>query len=114
MHDVGYGFQEYIGEYSGDLKERIEEVANEVVMSNKPVFAEYVNAHELSKRVFGAPNLARLPRLDVYRIVVIEGINAIPCGGTHVKNTSEVGRIKIESIEQVGNGFKVSYRVLDG
>ncbi|MCL7395672.1 MAG: alanyl-tRNA editing protein [Thaumarchaeota archaeon] len=114
MHDVGYGFQEYIGEYSGDLKERIEEVANEVVMSNKPVFAEYVNAHELSNRVFGAPNLARLPRLDVYRIVVIEGINAIPCGGTHVKNTSEVGRIKIESIEQVGNGFKVSYRVLDG
>ncbi|MCL7392637.1 MAG: alanyl-tRNA editing protein [Thaumarchaeota archaeon] len=114
MHDVGYGFQEYIGEYSGDLKERIEEVANEVVMSNKPVFAEYVNAHELSNRVFGAPNLARLPRLDVYRIVVIEGINAIPCGGTHVKNTSEVGRIKIESIEQVGNGFKVSYRVLNG
>lgn len=113
MHDVGHGFQEYLGEYSGDLEKRIEEVANEVVTSSKPVFAEYVSAHELSEKVFGAPNLGRLPHLDVYRIIVIEGINAIPCGGTHVKNTSEVGHIKIESIEQVGNCFKISYRVLD-
>ncbi|MEM0090128.1 MAG: alanyl-tRNA editing protein [Nitrososphaerota archaeon] len=113
MHDVGHGFQEYLGEYLGDLKERIEEVANEVVASSKPVFAEYVSVHELSKKVFGAPNLSRLPRLDVYRIVVIEGINAIPCGGTHVKSTSEVGRIKIDLIEQTSNGFKITYRVLD-
>lgn len=113
MHDVGHGFQEYLGEYPNDLKERIEDVANEIVASNKQVFAEYVSAHELSKKVFGAPNLGRLPRLDVYRIVVIEDINAIPCGGTHVKNTSEVGRIKIDSIEQVSNGFKISYRILD-
>ncbi|MEM2910186.1 MAG: alanyl-tRNA editing protein [Nitrososphaerota archaeon] len=112
-HDVGHGFQEYLGKYLGDLKERIEDVANEVAVSNRPVFAEYVSAHELGKKVFGAPNLGRLPRLDVYRIIVIEGINAIPCGGTHVKNTSEVGRIKIESVEQVSNGFRVSYRVLD-
>ncbi|MCS7135826.1 MAG: alanyl-tRNA editing protein [Nitrososphaerota archaeon] len=114
MHDVGHGFQEYIGEYPGDLRERIEEVANSVVVLNKPVTAEYVNANELSKKVFGAPNLARLPRLDVYRVIVIEGINAIPCGGTHVKNTSEVGRIKIESIARVDNGFRINYRVLDG
>lgn len=113
MHDVGHGFQEYIGEYPGDLKERIEEVANKVVASNRQVFAEYVSARELSKKVFGAPNLGRLPRLDVYRIVVIEGINAIPCGGTHVKNTSEVGYIKIDSIERIDSGFKISYRVLD-
>ncbi len=114
MHDVGYGFQEYLGEYSGDLRERIEEVANVVVASNKPVFAEYVNVYELNKKVFGAPNLGRLPRLDVYRIVVIEGINAIPCSGTHVKSTSEVGRINIELIERVGNGFRISYKVLEG
>ncbi|PUA32986.1 MAG: hypothetical protein B9J98_02590 [Candidatus Terraquivivens tikiterensis] len=113
MHDVGYGFQEYFGEYSGDLREMIESVANEVVALNKPVYAEYVGANELGKKVFGAPNLGRLPRLDVYRIIVIEGINAIPCGGTHVRCTSEVGRLKIDSVEKVSNGFRVSYRILD-
>jgi Ser-tRNA(Ala) deacylase AlaX len=44
-------------------------------------------------------------------VIVIEGINAIPCGGTHVSNTGEVGKIRVVRIEGVENGFKVVYSV---
>ncbi len=36
------------------------------------------------------------------RLVEIEGLDLQPCGGTHVNNTSEIGRIVITAIEKKG------------
>jgi misacylated tRNA(Ala) deacylase len=36
------------------------------------------------------------------RLVNIEGLDLQPCGGTHVKNTSEIGTLAITAIEKKG------------
>jgi len=42
------------------------------------------------------------------RLVEIEGLDLQPCGGTHVHNTSEIGKISITAIEKKG---KINRRV---
>jgi misacylated tRNA(Ala) deacylase len=36
------------------------------------------------------------------RLVDIAGLDLQPCGGTHVRNTSEIGRVEITNIEKKG------------
>jgi misacylated tRNA(Ala) deacylase len=36
------------------------------------------------------------------RLVAIDGLDLQPCGGTHVRNTREIGRLAISSIEKKG------------
>ncbi len=38
------------------------------------------------------------------RVIEIVGVNADPCGGTHVKNTKEIGRVKLIKRESKGKG----------
>jgi len=47
------------------------------------------------------------------RVIEIVGINADPCGGTHVKNTSEVGSFELVKRENKGKGVtRIRFRVL--
>jgi len=36
------------------------------------------------------------------RLVEIEGLDLQPCGGTHVRNTDEIGKIVVTQIEKKG------------
>jgi misacylated tRNA(Ala) deacylase len=46
---------------------------------------------------------ARLPEtVKDIRIVEVEGVDKVPCGGTHVANTKEIGHIKITKLENKG------------
>ncbi len=91
--------------------EAIERVANEVVAADLPVRVTYVRREELGRALLNAPNLSRLPDAEVYRVVAIEGVNAMPCTGTHVRRTGEVGEIMIRGVESVGGGFRLVYDV---
>lgn len=113
FHGPPESFVEYIGRASGVDLASLERVSNEVVKASKRVYSVLVPKEELMRTVRGAPNLARLPELETYRVVVIDGVNAIPCGGTHVANTAEVGGILIKKVEEVAEGFKVVYEVAD-
>ena len=93
-----------------DLR-HIEAIANRVVEERRPVEIFFASREGLEDRVIGAPNIDRLPRADKYRIVSIKGVNAIPCTGTHVRNTGEVGRIIIDNVEILDKGFKLFYNV---
>ncbi|GEM_PF-1374041 len=45
-------------------------------------------------------NLRRQPKVEgKIRVVTIGDIDATPCGGTHLRNTSEIGGIKVTKIE---------------
>ncbi len=70
-----------------------------------------VASEDLENAIYGAPNLGRLPKAERYRIVEIEGVNAMPCTGTHVRNTAEVGRISITGIERIEGGTRIYYGV---
>jgi len=89
----------------------ISKKANKIVEERRAVRFVYVAQNELLKFAKEAPNLDRLPRAEKYRLVVIEGINAIPCMGTHVTNTGEVGPIELKKVEKTDQGFKLYYSV---
>ena len=36
------------------------------------------------------------------RLVEIDGVDLQACGGTHVRSTAEIGRIRVEKIEKKG------------
>ncbi|MHB9301756.1 alanyl-tRNA editing protein [Thermofilum pendens] len=91
---------------------RLEEEANKVVERGLSVAVKFVPRGELQAHIYNAPNVSRLPPSEEYRVVEIPGVNAMPCTGTHVSNTREVGRIKVLGVEREVVGVKVRYTVV--
>jgi len=102
----------YVG-YSGkapaleDLK-KAEDLANTMIMKGAGVGIDYLTPEESGTLLRTAPNFERLPNLQEIRIVTIAGCTPIPCGGTHVSNTSELEKLKITQAEQLTSD---TYRV---
>ena len=75
-----------------------EAAANETIWRNLPVVA----------RDFGTDERARLPLrkepVKGDRVVLVEGVDASPCGGTHPARTGEVGAIAVLSAQKWGAG----------
>src|SRR5712671_2707419 len=75
-----------------------EAAANETVWRDLPVVA----------RDFGAEERARLPLrkepVKGDRVVLVEGVDASPCGGTHPARTGEVGVIAVLGAQKWGSG----------
>ena len=44
------------------------------------------------------------------RVVCVGGPTGCPCGGTHVRNTSEIGRIVMTKVKKVKQSMRFSYR----
>lgn len=109
-HETSYVMYKLPSSISLDLAE-IEKIANEVVKSCVPVKVLNIKRDEIQGRLRGAPNFERLPVLDEYRIVEIVGINSIPCSGTHVSNTCEIGSIKITGTSSDESGIAIYYDV---
>ncbi len=111
-HGPPEAFTEYRSELPDESQmEFIRKRANEIVREGREVRFVYVTPEDLLAHVKDAPNLERLPRAEKYRLVVIEGINAIPCMGTHVMNTAEVGKIEVKGAEKTQEGFRLYYAV---
>jgi alanyl-tRNA synthetase len=111
FHGPPRAYVDYRADIDEGLLPEIERKANELV-GKREVIVKEVAPENLEKAIYGAPNLGRLPKAEMYRIVEIKGINAMPCTGTHVRNTSEIGRISIIGIERVGEGTRIYYGVL--
>jgi len=85
-------------------KEVIEEKINIIMKNDHKIIYEYID----SKILDSQPELVRTmsvkpPKIDgKLRFVKIGDIDFQPCGGTHVKSTGEIGKIKISKIENKG------------
>lgn len=77
------------------------------------VKVEFVSYKRMLEIAGDAPNIARLPQSDLMRIVTIEGCKPIPCGGTHVRNTKEIGEFEFQKVEKTPDGtdFRMYFRV---
>ncbi len=84
---------------------------NEMISRDAKVRIETVSRAELAKVAPDAPNIYRLPPLEAYRVVTIEGCKPIPCGGTHLKNIGEIEHIVLNNIEDENTQFKIYYDV---
>jgi len=105
----------YVGYRGRGLSEtelrQVEDMANDMIGKGGGVQVENVTLEELKRRNPHAPNIYRLPSLDVYRIVTIEGCDPIPCGGTHLKNINEIGNFAITNQTIVESGYRIYYKV---
>jgi alanyl-tRNA synthetase len=85
--------------------ERAEVLANEVVAANHTVRAWFPTPDELAQLV-----LRKTPDVDgPLRVVSIGDFDQTACGGTHVRQTAEVGPIKILKIEKQKKGTRVEF-----
>ena len=84
---------------------------NELIETGLSVRTETVPRAALERLAAKAPNLWRLPEMESYRLVTIEGCTPIPCGGTHVKNASEARGFRFERVERLPDSFRVYFDV---
>jgi len=85
---------DYLGELTWEIILDVEKTANGIVWSDLPVEVEvYENLpDELRKKLRKELSDKVKPPI---RIVSIPGVDVIPCGGTHVRSTREVGIVKV-------------------
>ncbi len=91
------------------------EKANELLARNLPIEVKFLPREE----AFKIPGIIRLkdklPKaVEVLRIVDIGGVDITADGGTHVRNTDEVGKIKIEGMKNKGKNNRRIYFSLEG
>jgi Ser-tRNA(Ala) deacylase AlaX len=84
---------------------------NEAILRGRAVNAYEASLDELMRLAPTAPNIRRLPRLKRYRVVEIDGCGPIPCGGTHVRNIREIGRILLRDVRQLSGEYRIYYDV---
>jgi len=93
----------------------IEKRCNEIISKNAVVKLYEEARDSLEKRVNEQRcNLDLLPKfIKTLRIVEIEGFDVCPCAGTHVKNTSEIGTVKILRKESKGKEtVRIAYKLI--
>jgi len=85
-------------------KEALTAKLNELVEKQLPIGHDWITDEQLDAN----PDLVRTmsvqpPRGEGrVRLVEVAGVDLQPCGGTHVKNTSEIGRLRVGKIEKKG------------
>jgi len=89
---------------SSEMIKEIERSANEVVSMALPVDIAFEERKSFERRSDAQrANLTLIPAsVTLLRIIRINSIDECPCGGTHVRNTSEIGRVAIVGTENKG------------
>jgi misacylated tRNA(Ala) deacylase len=91
-------------EFTDERAAEVERTVNGILARNIPVTIGEEDRSEMEKRVSTErANLDLLPKsVHRLRIVKIGDIDECPCAGTHVRNTSEIGCMKIIKRENKG------------
>ena len=104
---VGFG-----GTIEGKHKDAIQAKTDEFVRSARPVKIHWWPMEELLEKCSGVAEGFELPDEEVVgRVVEMEGLGSYPCGGTHVRDCSQVGKIEVKKISRSKGISRVSYRV---
>ncbi len=85
---------------------KIEEVANAIVLASIPVKTFFMDRDKAEAKYGVILYQGGVVPSKTLRIVEIEGVDAEACGGTHVRNTAEVGLIKIVRAERIQDGVE--------
>lgn len=89
--------------------ERAEARANALVGENRPVTTFHAESSEAA-----ALGLRRPPKFEgTIRIVEVEGIDRVACGGVHCTRTGEVGIIKLIGTEKIRGNVRTVWKIGD-
>jgi len=104
---------EFGGTIEGKHKDVIQAKTDEFVRSARPVKIHWWSMEDLLEKCSGITEGFQLPEGEVMgRVVEMEGLGSYPCGGTHVLNCSQVGKIEVKKISRSKGMSRVSYRVV--
>ena len=96
-------------------KDAVTAALQALVDANRPVSCRWISDEELEAR----PELVRTMSVQPprgagrVRLLEIEGVDLQPCGGTHLKATGEVGRVRVSKVEKKGKRNRRVYIELD-
>ncbi len=105
-------------EYEGTMSEEDREElrlqltieTNKLIEQAMPVIIKIVTYDELKLIADGhMPDF--IPTDKPSRVMIVNGFFPIPCGGTHVENTREVGPMTIEKIKNKSGVLRISYSI---
>jgi len=85
--------------------EGVEHLANRIITENRPVIIHQVSRDELNQYPVRREVIAEGP----VRLVEIEGFECTGCCGTHVKQTGDIGLIKVLKAERYKGGTRISF-----
>ena len=94
---------------------RLEEALNSAIARSLPIEVSFMPREEAD----ADPSLIRTkvnlipPSVREVRVIDIMGLDRQADGGTHVRSTGEVGRVKITKVESKGRGFRRIRLALD-
>jgi alanyl-tRNA synthetase len=103
---------EFEGEISNiDLfKQTVEEKINQVIQLAYPVKVYNFSIEEFEKKF--PEKIYKNTDNGYVRLVKIGSFDFVPCGGTHVKNISEIGGVKIRKITSKKGITKIGYDII--
>ena len=86
-------------------KEELKDNLNDLIQGNHDITIAWISAQELDKNPNLVKTMSVLPPStngSVRMVRIGDNIDYQPCGGTHVKNTSEIGLVGINKVENKG------------
>ncbi len=99
----------YQGILEENIKQKLEDKTNELVSKNLKLTWYFQTLEDLQKEaIYLIPGL---PTNKPLRTLKLEGVGAVADGGTQVKTTGEVGKIKIESVENTDDFTIIKYSI---
>lgn len=100
--------------FDEDMKRNVEAGVNEILHQNIPVEIKFMPRKQaiefLNQRGYQTRYLEMVPKsVTDFRVLIIGDYDAASCAGTHVKNTGEIGEIRIGKSKNVGAGKRRIY-----
>ena len=94
-------------ELDDETLNKVEQLANRIVLENHPVKVDYYEHDELKNMP-----IRKIPELEgKYRIIQVGEFDYTACGGTHCRSSAEVGLIKIIGTEKLRGHLRVTFLV---
>ncbi len=85
-------------------KEHITAELNRLIEEDHPTGARWISDQEMAQQAELVRTMSVRPPAGQGKVRLIEvaGVDLQPCGGTHVRSTGEIGRVRVRKIENKG------------
>jgi len=89
---------------AGLEKDAISAKLAEMIAANAGVTSRWISDAELEANPSLVKTMSVKPPMGTgqVRLIEIAGLDLQPCGGTHVRNTAEIGAVRVTQIEKKG------------
>lgn len=94
-------------------KEQVNAELNRLIAGDHTVRSRWIDEADLDPALIRTMSVKPPSGVGRIRLLEIPGVDLQPCGGTHVKTTSEIGRAEVTKVEKKGRQNRRVHVVLD-